>query len=185
MKKEYNKAKYTRVQRLISLRIAKAYRTILHAALCIITGIPPINIKVEEAVALYNITTGRIVQRYEIDKEKNPNYWLQPAHTVKVNDNTDETTDGREDSKRSIQVYTDGSKSQRGVGAGVAIYKDDKVTDTKKYRLDWRCSNNQAEQLAVFKALENIQNMDTSDKTVQIYTDSLIALESLKKPEEP
>jgi len=27
--------------------------------------------------------------------------------------------------------------------------------------------NNQAEQLAIFKPLENIQNMDTNDKTVQ------------------
>jgi len=35
--------------------------------------------------------------------------------------------------------------------------------------------------LAIFKALENIQNMDTNEKTVQIYTDSRIALESLKK----
>jgi len=103
MKKEY-KAKYTRVQRLISLRIAKTYRTISHEALCIITGIPPINIKVEEAVALYNIITGRIIQRYQIDKEENPKYWLHPADPVKVNDNTDETTDGREDNKRSIQV---------------------------------------------------------------------------------
>jgi len=42
MKKEYNKTKYTRVQRFISLRIAKAYRTISYEALCIITGIPSI-----------------------------------------------------------------------------------------------------------------------------------------------
>jgi len=115
MEKEYNKAKYTIVQRLISLRIAKAYRTISHEALCIITGIPPINIKAEEAVALYNTTKGRIIQRYQMDQEENPKYWLCPADTVKVNDNTDETTDGREDSKRSIQVYADGSKTERGV----------------------------------------------------------------------
>ena len=100
--------------------------------------------------------------------------------TVKVNDNTDETTDGREDSKHSIQVYIDSSKSERGVGAGVVIFKDDKIIDTKKYKLDGHCSNNQAEQLAILKALENIQNMDTNDKTVQLYTDSRIALESLK-----
>jgi len=36
MKKEYNKAKYTRVPRLISLRLSKAYHTISHEALCII-----------------------------------------------------------------------------------------------------------------------------------------------------
>jgi ribonuclease HI len=52
--------------------------------------------------------------------------------------------------------------------------------DTKKYRLDGCCSNNQAEQLAILKALENIQNMDTNHKKVQIYTDSQITLESLK-----
>jgi len=130
--------------------------------------------------ALYNTTKGRIIQRYQIDQEENPKYWQHPADTVKVNDNTDETTDGREDSKRRIQVHTDGSKTERGVGAAVAIFKDDKITDTKKYRLDGRGLNNQAEQLAIFKALENIQNMDTNDKTVQIYTDSRIALESLK-----
>ena len=106
---KYNKTKYARVQRLITLRIAKTYRTISHEALCIITGKPPINVKVEEAVALYNITTGRTIQRYQIDIEENPKYWLHPANTVKVNDNTDDTTDAREDSKHSIQVHTDGS----------------------------------------------------------------------------
>jgi len=34
--------------------------------------------------------------------------------------------------------------------------KDDKIMDTKKYRLDGCCSNNQSEQLAKLKALENI-----------------------------
>ena len=141
MKKEYNKTKYTRVQRLISLRIAKAYRAISHEALCIITGIPPINIKVEEAVALYNITTGRTIQRSQIDKEENPKYWLHPADTIEVNDNIDDTTDAQEDSKHSIQVYTDGSKSECGVGVAVVIFKDDKIIDTKKYKLDGCCSN--------------------------------------------
>jgi len=61
--------------------------------LCIITGIPAINIKAEKAVALYNITKGKIVQRYQIDNEENPKYWLHPADTVKVNNYTDETTD--------------------------------------------------------------------------------------------
>ena len=46
--------------------------------------------------------------------------------------------------------------------------KDDKIMDTKKYRLDGCCSNNQAEQLTILNTLENIQNMDTNDKTVNI-----------------
>jgi hypothetical protein len=62
IKKEYNRAKYVRV-RLISLRTAKAYRTISHEALCILTGLTPINIKAEEVITLYNTTTGRINQK--------------------------------------------------------------------------------------------------------------------------
>ena len=94
---------------------------------------------------MHYITTGRTIQRYQIDKEQNPKYWLHPADTVKVNDNIDDTTDAQEDSKHSIQIYTDSSKSERGVGAAVVIFKDDKIIDTKKYKLDGCCSNNQAE----------------------------------------
>ena len=55
---EYNRAKYVTVQRLISLRIAKAYRTISHEAVCIVTGLTPITIKGEDVAILHNITTG-------------------------------------------------------------------------------------------------------------------------------
>jgi hypothetical protein len=169
MKKEYNRKKYVRVQTVICLRIAKACCTVSHEALCIIRGIPPIIIKAEEAAALYNITIGRNIHKYQIDKEENPRLWLHPARTVKVSDNTDETTDGREDRKHIIHVYTDGSKREHGVGSGVVIFKDDEITDTKNYKLDGRCSNNHVEQLAILRALENIQNMDTNDKIVQIH----------------
>ena len=42
------KAKLVRIQRLINIRIAKAYRTVSNDVLCIITGLMPINIKIEE-----------------------------------------------------------------------------------------------------------------------------------------
>ena len=110
MKKQYNKAKYIRTQRLVNLRMAKAYRTISHEALFILTGILPINIRATEAAALYNIKTGINIEKYQIHKEENPRNWLHPADTVKVNDIAAETTDDREDSKHNIHVYTDGSK---------------------------------------------------------------------------
>jgi ribonuclease HI len=98
--------------------------------------------------------------------------WLHPAYTIKLNDTT--TADGQEDSRHNIQVYTDSSKSEHWVGSGIAIFKDSKLIDTKKYRLNGRCSNNQAEQLAILKALENIQYLEINDRTVQISTDSPI-----------
>jgi hypothetical protein len=63
IKRECSSAIYGRVQRLITLRIAKAYRTISHEALCILKGLTSITIKAEELAALYNITTGRNDQK--------------------------------------------------------------------------------------------------------------------------
>jgi hypothetical protein len=38
--------------------MAEAYRTLSNGALCIITGLMPINIKIEEATKDYEITKG-------------------------------------------------------------------------------------------------------------------------------
>jgi hypothetical protein len=54
MKYEHNKQKYIRVQRLINLLTAKAFRTTSSEALCVLTGITPIIIKTEEAVKMLN-----------------------------------------------------------------------------------------------------------------------------------
>ena len=43
-----------------------------------------------------------------------------------------------------------------------------------------RCTNNQAKQLAILRALEFTENIETEDKTATIYTDSRMTLDSLK-----
>ena len=146
--KECNRAKYIRVQRLISLRIAKAYRTISQEALCILTGLTPINIKAEEVATLYNITTGRSIQKFQMDEAEKPRNWQHPA-------DIDSIKDIKEDGEEPFwQIYTDGSKSDQGVGSGVAVFKGKVLTEQFKFKLDKRCSNNQAEQLAIVKAQE-------------------------------
>jgi hypothetical protein len=45
MRHEYNKRKYIRIQRLINMRTAKAYRTISNEALCVLTGLTPTTVK--------------------------------------------------------------------------------------------------------------------------------------------
>jgi len=90
--------------------------------------------------------------------------WNHPAKHVKII--------GHEDSPNSIQAYTDGSKSDIGVRSGRAIFSENNIRATLKYRLHRRCSNNQAEQLAILKALEYIQNSKPGEKAVLVYTDS-------------
>jgi ribonuclease HI len=58
-----------------------------------------------------------------------------------------------------INIFTDANKIVGNVGAAAAIIKDEIVLHQSKYRLHERCSNNQAEQVAILKALEHIQNL--------------------------
>ena len=58
-----------------------------------------------------------------------------------------------------IEVYTDGSKSENGVGSGIAVFIDKHLTFQLKYEMAERCSNSQAEQLANAKALEKMKDL--------------------------
>jgi len=100
-------------------------------------------------------------------------YWHHPAETINLLVENNEVTS-------TIQIFTDGSQSEQGVGAGVAMFRSGNHIKSLKYRLNNRCTNNQAEQLAIVRALEFTENLQTEDKTAIIYTESRMKLDSLK-----
>jgi ribonuclease HI len=176
LEKNCNRKIYNRVQRLINIKIAKAYRTTSNEALCTLTGLTPIAIKAEEAARIYNIM--RDSYQNEIDTDEKINLWLHPAEYVR----TIETPEN-EGKEEDIQIYTDGSKSEDGVGAGIAVFEKGKTKAKLKYKLHINCSNNQAEQLAVVKALEALGNINFSNSTrriATIHTDSKVTIQSVK-----
>jgi hypothetical protein len=134
-----------------------------------LTGLTPIVIKAEEAAKLY------IVRRKSLDHvtdyEVPPKDWLHPADSVRITEQNDE---------HAIQVFTDGSKNEHGVGAGKAIFIQNKLKHRLRFTLHNRCSN-QAEQ---FKVLEIIETLHINDiqRTVTVHTDSRITLQTLKNP---
>ena len=84
-----------------------------------------------------------------------------------------------------IEIYTDGSESEKGVGSGIAIFIDGSLTFQLRYRLVEKCSNNQAEQLAIVKALGKVRNLhqlQSNQWTLAIHTDSRIPLEAIANP---
>jgi ribonuclease HI len=89
-------------------------------------------------------------------------------------------TEGHENSSHYTYAYTDGSKSDSGVGSGIAIFSDNNLTATLKYRVNGCCSYNQVEQMAILRALEYIQYSKADEKTVLVYTDSQISLQLLQ-----
>ena len=128
------KNKLVRIQRLINIKIAKAYRTVSNEALYIINGVTPINIKIEEAAKYFAITKGK----GEIyNRETDIKYRTHPAKHIYI-------IEAQEDSTHCIHAYTDGSKNEEGVGSGIAVFVGSNLKTTLRYRLNERCSNNQA-----------------------------------------
>jgi len=160
IRKETYKAKLLRVQRLINIKMAKAYRTVSHEALCVLTGTMPIDLKIEQTVRIYQLTKGNDTGKTQFDKDMEVRYWQHPAEA------SISSTDEKED-KGSIHTYTDGSKTDKGVGSGIAIFESGQYIKSIQRRLNKKCTNNQAEQLAILTALQYIETTQRTDKKSQ------------------
>ncbi|KAF2888135.1 hypothetical protein ILUMI_18038 [Ignelater luminosus] len=121
--------------------IIKGCRTISYEAACVIANIISICLKAR-ALTLDDIN----IKRY--GAPINLKFWLHPAEipSIKENDNSNTEYKG--------QIYTDGSKDESNVRCAVVSYINGEIIYENKFKLNNRCSNNQAELLAIFKALE-------------------------------
>jgi len=102
--------------------------------------------------------------------------WPHPAKAIELNK--------RDDMHYKLEIYTDGSKHEKGVGSGVAIL-DRSLTHQLRFKLAEKCSNNQAEQIATAKALTKLKSMHIiqgSQRTTVIHTDIRITLEAMANP---
>jgi ribonuclease HI len=86
----------------------------------------------------------------------------------------------RQSTLYSKVIFTDGSKTGDKVRAGVAIYVNQDLIKRSEYKLGSCCTNNQADQIARLKSLEEILLLpEHKDRTAAIYTDSQVTLDSL------
>jgi len=74
--------------------------------------------------------------------------WTRPAKAIEIKEKCERM-------EYKIEIYMDGSKSANGVCSGIAIFIDKHLTFLLKYKLAERCSNIQAEQLAIGSVGEN------------------------------
>ena len=77
----------------------------------------------------------------------------------------------------------DGRKIGGKVEAAAVIIEDDIVLHKSKFKLHKSCSNNQAEQVAILRALEQIQHlplMEDAQKIAVANTDSKVTLDALQ-----
>jgi len=81
-----------------------------------------------------------------------------------------------------INITNDGSKIGGIVGAAAVIIRDDTVLHQSKYRLHNRSLNSQAEQVAILRALEQIQNLllaENAEKIIVVNRDTKVTLDPL------
>ena len=117
MKHAHNRQKCVRVRLIIIiLRMVRAYRTTSSEALCILTGMTPIILKLEEVVKQYSF---REKQHHEVTNIDYDVEYRQWPHLVRAGTITEIETH----EEATISVYTDGSKYQRRVGSAVVILK--------------------------------------------------------------
>jgi len=160
------------VQRLVNRKIANAFCTMSSEALCILAGTTPVIIKIEEVIKQNNIGTAKGSNTQLIDRELELKNWPHPADAIKI-------IEVNEHQHQTIQAYTDGSKNEHRVGSGVVIFVGKELAVQLKFKLDNRCSNNQAEQLAISKALEvtkTTEITENSTHTATILTASRISI---------
>jgi len=108
-------------------------------------------VELENLAQQYHITC-RKEQEGAYDAPKDYRKWPHPAEAIELKDKCDNV-------KYMIEIYTDGSKTEKGVGSGIAIFTDGGLTFQLRYKLAEKCSNNQAEQLAIAKALEKVRDL--------------------------
>jgi hypothetical protein len=118
--------------------MAKAYRTVSSKALCVVTGMTPIHLKTEEAAELYLHIRSQIKDTEQFDNNKEARFWQHPAETVVK-------TSERNEDDSPLQIYTDGNKTEKGVGLGIAIYRCGQNIRSLQFKLNKKCTKNQAE----------------------------------------
>jgi ribonuclease HI len=62
--------------------------------------------------------------------------------------------------------YMVGSKTDKGVGSGIAIFESGTYIKSIQRRLNEKCTNNQAEQLAISAALQYVERTQRMDKNI-------------------
>ena len=84
---------HTQIHTFINIRIAKSYRTVSNEALCILTGLTPIAIKIEETIQFYEYIRGSTRKKTLVDSDMEVKYWHHPAETITfITEDNEETS---------------------------------------------------------------------------------------------
>ena len=119
----------------------------------VIAAVPPIGLDIDGKVQVYKRKYGLGSSDIACDRPLPVHEWPHPTLQATITETNEATT-------HYIEIYTDGSKDVSMDGAGVVIYRNKQMIIQYRCKLRSYCSNHQAEQIAILKAL-GIQEIET------------------------
>ncbi|XP_035227812.1 uncharacterized protein LOC118200011 [Stegodyphus dumicola] len=173
--------KLQQIQRVALLKITKAFTTTSTAALQILAGILPLDLKAEEERLTYRLLhfkESAIENGLTILEESalEPHIRTTASHPAS---SVDIKWDKLPPLNADLEIFTDGSKTDSKVGAAFVVFHNAQEIHQEQYRLSDHATVYQAESLALKQAALWISSSDSISHS--IYTDSLSILQGLNR----
>lgn len=166
-----------KVQRSALLLITKCYRTTSTAALQVLAGILPLDLRLDLENKIFAVRRSQEARlsTLAIDVDRlAPKKMLWTEHPASFFQNSWAT---RSPANKGLEIFTDGSKIDEKVGAGYAVYHNRRCIYKESLRLNDDASVFQAEVYAIEKAMSFIRG----HRPVLLYSDSQAALKAICK----
>ena len=167
------------IQRGFAQKLCRAYRTVSLNAALLLAGILPLDIRIQEAAALYEAKRG--VPRPElaggeIERRAGHADNGHPATHMHLEfKSLIDQSDLDANSDFAVRIFTDGSKIDGKVGAAASYWEGTAETKAVKFKLPSYGTVYQAELLAICRATEDV--VRGAQQSFAIYSDSRSALE--------
>ncbi|XP_047997724.1 uncharacterized protein LOC125235264 [Leguminivora glycinivorella] len=164
------------VQRSFAQKICKAYRTVSLNSALLLSGLLPLDLRIQEAAKIFEAKRGipqPLIGDRELELKASHTAAPHPAESKSFSyECEDQET---EEDSHDVRLFTDGSKIQNKVGASLSCWNNGVEIKAHKYKLESYCTVFQAEMYAVLKATEFVLRSDRG--SFGIYSDSRSTLE--------
>ena len=175
------------LQRGFAQKICRSYRTVSHTSALILSGLLPLDIRIQEQALIHRMKIGKISHylppNTSLETNEDPTKLEHPALTRALDyDHLDDTNPEPLDilQKLGPTIFTDGSKINEKVGAALTWWEQGKEKMNLAFTLHPSCTVFQAELYAIYRATQEITN--TCDPLVTILSDSRSSLDLLRNP---
>nr|XP_049697305.1 uncharacterized protein LOC126054733 [Helicoverpa armigera] len=169
------------VQRGFVQKLCKSYRTVSLNAALVLSGILPLDLRIQEAAALYAARRGssqfvpgdrEIESMVRFAEAPHPATQM-PLEFVCLADQQQVDTYN----VQTVRIFTDGSKIEGKVGAALSLWNNEGEVQNLKLSLAAYCTVYQAELLAICRATDEI--LKRTESSYGLYSDSMAALQTL------